>query len=295
MINSMTGFGHTAREVDGIFYTVEAKTVNSRFLKVSVRLPEGFGFVEDEIEKLVRKNIDRGSAVISVYKKQVSDEPICRINTKLFKSYLEEIKKAAQDSGLEISAVDAGGIVDLPGVLEDSFYGQEQMDKIRSSILEVASEAIGKLKDMRKQEGAALADDLKDNCEQIRARLSDIEQRVDVVLQEYHEKLKLRADVLLEQGRTNIDGDILAREVAIFAERSDISEEIVRLKAHMDNFIQTIEVGGSAGRKLDFISQEMLREANTIASKAADAAIGKNIVEIKANIERIKEQVQNVE
>ena len=148
---------------------------------------------------------------------------------------------------------------------------------------------------MRRQEGQALAEDLCQQCGQIKSLLEDIKTRKHIVVNEYRDRLAARVKELLGSVRLELDSDTLAREVALFADRSDIGEEVIRLGSHIEQFIASCQTGEYAGRKLDFISQEMLREANTIASKASDAKICLDVVQIKSCIERIKEQVQNVE
>jgi uncharacterized protein (TIGR00255 family) len=166
---------------------------------------------------------------------------------------------------------------------------------LRKSVLDVTIEAVERLKTMRKQEGQALADDLCQQCSRIKELLEDIKTRKQVVVVEYRARLAARVKELLDSARLEIDSDTLAREVALFADRSDIGEEVIRLSSHIEQLESSCRKEEQAGRKLDFITQEMLREANTIASKASDAKICLDVVEIKSCIERIKEQVQNVE
>ena len=162
-------------------------------------------------------------------------------------------------------------------------------------MLVISQEAIDKLKQMRASEGRFLEEELRGHCRAIEEDLKYINSRSDTVTKEYAEKLKQRVDILLAEARLNLDEEILAREVAIFADRSDISEEVARLDSHLQQFVQSCQANEQAGRRLDFISQEMLREANTIASKASDCEVTRRVVDIKCWIERIKEQVQNVE
>ncbi|MHC4221172.1 MAG: YicC family protein, partial [Planctomycetota bacterium] len=159
----------------------------------------------------------------------------------------------------------------------------------------ILSQAIDNLTQMRAVEGAALWDDLKQHCQQMQKGLEQIRKRSGVVPLEYAEKLKKRVDTLLAAAELKLDEETLAREVAIFAERSDISEELTRLDSHIEQFEKSCKGDGAVGRKLDFISQEMLREANTIASKAMDSDIIEAVVDIKCRVDRIKEQVQNIE
>ena len=172
---------------------------------------------------------------------------------------------------------------------------EEAAAQIRDFILQISQQALDQLKQMRAAEGGFLAADLKKCCEVIEQNLEQIRGRAAIVLQEYADKLRKRVDKLLARAELKLDEETLAREVAVFADRSDISEEISRLDSHVQQFEQCCQTNDQSGRKLDFISQEMLREANTIASKSSDIEITRCVVDMKCQIDRIKEQVQNVE
>jgi uncharacterized protein (TIGR00255 family) len=172
---------------------------------------------------------------------------------------------------------------------------EEVAEEIKKVILSITQEAIDKLKQMRAAEGAALAADLDGHCGTIKQDLERVRARSETVLQEYQQRLRKRVDELLAGAKLKLDEELLAKEVAVYAERSDISEEIARLESHLEQFAETCRATEQVGRRLDFISQEMLREANTIASKALDSEISRCVVDIKCHIDRIKEQVQNVE
>ena len=183
----------------------------------------------------------------------------------------------------------------LPGVLIAAAPDEEAVKSIRETVLRITQEALDQVSEMRAVEGQALYADLEAHCATIKSELEKIKSRSHLVLQEYQDKLKKRVDVLLSEAGLELDKETLTREVAIFAERADISEEVTRLESHIEQFSESSSLNSLAGRKLDFISQEMLREANTIASKASDTEIIMSVVEIKCYIDRIKEQVQNVE
>ncbi|MCD4830668.1 MAG: YicC family protein [Anaerohalosphaeraceae bacterium] len=297
MINSMTGFSRIHREVDGISYAVEIKTVNNRYFKPSLKVPESAGFLETEIEKLLRSNIHRGSVSYTLRFKSVSGEPMFEIDTALITGYLDKLGKIGTQSGIDNSQcrINLADLLTLPGVVRPEEPEPDKAEKMRNAVLQITSDAIAQLKQMRSEEGAVLADDMQNNCDLIKGRLEGLLDKRDVVIKEYHEKLKNRVAQLLDSARLELDSDTLAREVAIFADRSDIAEEVTRLGAHIEQFVANCKQGSNVGRKLDFITQEMLREANTIASKASDSRICLEVVEMKSCIERIKEQVQNVE
>jgi uncharacterized protein (TIGR00255 family) len=183
----------------------------------------------------------------------------------------------------------------LPGIIQPALPDKERAGQIKKLVLEISQEALNKLKQMRAIEGDYLEADIKKCCTIIEEDLKQIRSRSAIVIKEYAEKLKKRVNELLAHAELKIDEGILAREVAIFAERSDISEETSRLDSHLQQFAQCCRGSDQAGRRLDFISQEMLREANTIASKASDTETTRYVVNIKCQIDRIKEQVQNIE
>jgi len=172
---------------------------------------------------------------------------------------------------------------------------EAHMEKMRQVVLSLTRQALEQLQQSRSEEGKAVTADLLKNLDRIAERLEVIGSRTEIVVQEYHDRLKDRVDRLLAKAQLKIDQDLLAREVAIFAERCDIAEEVSRLGAHLVQFRQCCETGGPVGRRLDFMSQEMLREANTIASKSSDTPINQAVIDIKCAIDRIKEQVQNIE
>ena len=294
MINSMTGYGESQCEINGVSYTVEIKTVNNRYFKSSIRLPETAAFLEEDIEKLLRKNFSRGTVTYALRPKDVSSNTLFDINEKALQGYMEKLGKVVSSAGIKCP-IDIGALLTLPGVVQPMLPDEETAEQVKKAVLSITQEAIDKVKQMRSAEGAALAADLESHCETIKQDLERIRSGSETILQEYHRKLKKRVDGLLAEAKLKLDEEVLAREVAVFAERSDISEELARLESHLEQFAETRRADGQAGRRLDFISQEMLREANTIASKSCDSEIIHWVVDMKCWIERIKEQVQNVE
>ena len=295
MLNSMTGFARVCCEIGGINYAVEIRTVNNRYFKPSIRLPEAAAFLEQEIEKFLRDNIYRGAVSYFLRYKNISGEPMYEIDTAALKSYVAKLNNVNRPNGGVECRINLADLLLLPGVVRPQEPENEKAEQLRKAVLEVTGQAIEQLKIMRSQEGQALAEDLGRQCGQIKSLLEDIKTRKQIVVNEYRDRLSARVKELLKSVRLELDSDTLAREVALFADRSDIGEEIIRLSSHIEQFVASCGTGEHAGRKLDFISQEMLREANTIASKASDAKICLDVVEIKSCIERIKEQVQNVE
>jgi uncharacterized protein (TIGR00255 family) len=294
MINSMTGYGQAQGEIQDTNYIVEVKSVNNRYLKTIVKLPELLAFLEEDIEKLLRKNLARGTVNFILRLKDVSASSLFDIDEVALEAIAKKLNRAGSSAGIK-NAFDISNLLSLPGIIQPTSPAREEAEQIKKVILEISQKAIDKLKQMRAMEGSYLEADLKGHCKAIEKDLEQIRSRSSVVLPEYARKLRLRADMLLAEAKLKLDEETLSREVAVFADRSDISEEIARLDSHLQQFTQSCQVNGQAGRRLDFISQEMLREANTIASKASDRDITFYVVDMKCWIERIKEQIQNIE
>jgi uncharacterized protein (TIGR00255 family) len=290
----MTGYGGAQGEINGVNYVVEVKAVNNRYFKTIIRLPELAAFLEEDIERLLRKNLSRGTVNYALRLKDVSANALFDIDEAALKAIVEKLNRVG--SSVDINgAIDIGSLLTLPGVIRPTSPDKEMAEQIKKVVLKISQEAIDKLKQMRAAEGNFLEADLKKRCRAIEQDLERIRARSAAVLQQYAKRLKKRVDELLAHAELKLDEEILAREVAIFADRSDISEEIARLDSHLQQFAQSCQANDQAGRRLDFIGQEMLREANTIASKASDTEITRWVVDIKCQIDRIKEQVQNVE
>ena len=290
----MTGFGEAQGEINGVTYIVEIKTVNNRYLKTCVRLPETAAFLEEDIDKLLRKNLSRGMVSCMLRLKNAPVNVLFDINETALRAYMEKLSRIVSSANTKCS-IDVGGLLTLPGIVQPALPDEEKARQIKGMVLSIMQKAIDRLKQMRAAEGTALAADLDSHCKAIKQDLEQIRPRSGVVLQEYQKKLKKRVDELLADAKLKLDEEALAREVAIFADRSDISEEIARLDSHLQQFAESCRANARGGRRLDFISQEMLREANTIASKAYDTEVIRCVVDIKCWIDRIKEQVQNIE
>jgi uncharacterized protein (TIGR00255 family) len=294
MISSMTGFGEVTAEVDGMVYSVEIRSVNNRHLKAYVRLPEKAAFLNELIEKMIRKELSRGTVNYSLRMHNISSQGDVEIDKNTLKGYIDNLKEVAAESGLE-EKMDLAVLLTLPGVVQDIAPSEEMAEKLKAVILDLTGKAIDKLKEVRAQEGIDLADDLLANCAILKEKTDQVQGNSVNTVELYHEKLKKRVDELLANAKLKIDSDLLAREVAIFAERSDVAEEITRLNSHLKQFETACKGNENVGRRLDFISQEMLRETNTVGSKALNADISNLVIDMKCIIDRIKEQVQNVE
>lgn len=293
----MTGFGEAATQVGPVHYAVELRSLNNRYFKAAIRLPDQIAGLEAELESRLRKSVHRGSFTLTA-KMRLSDAAAAsRVNEAAVMEYLdhlETIHSKMQDQAVHI---DLTQLLALPGVLQPMEEDEALMAKARPVLLELTDQAAQRLAQMRMTEGQALANDLLDQRKAILTFIEKIRRRAPLVIDEYHEKLRGRIDELMAKASLKVDQQDLVRELAIFADRADISEELSRLAGHLDQFQQIIQAnnGEPAGRTLDFLAQELLREANTIASKSNDAPISRASVEVKSAIDRIKEQVQNVE
>jgi uncharacterized protein (TIGR00255 family) len=290
----MTGYGQSEGQVDGVSYAVEIKTVNNRYLKTIIKLPEAVAFLEQDIDKLLRGHLVRGTVNYVLRLRNATAEVLFDIDETALKTFADKLEQVVSSSGISAS-IDIASLLSLPGVLVPPMPDEELAQKIKDAVLGITEEALDKLKQMRGAEGNALSADLKGNCDAIEEHLERILVRSGEVPQEYNKKLKKKVDDLLTGANVQLDEETLAREVAVFAERSDIAEEISRLRSHLQQFSDSCLGDGETGRRLDFISQEMLREVNTIASKACDDEVAHLVIDMKCRIDRIKEQVQNVE
>jgi len=293
----MTGFGDASREADGVHYAVEVRSLNNRYFKASIRLPEEIAGLEAELETRLRSHVHRGSITLTV-KAKVSDAAAAhRINEDALISYLDHLEKIHQRVGDRSVHIDLTALVQLPGVLMPADDDQTMLNRARPALLELTDQACDRLNSMRDVEGGKISDDLATHLEVIRGALDTILGRAPQVIEEYHQRLRSRMDDLMARAELTVGEAELIKEVAVFAERADISEEVARLGSHLDQFkrVETETDGEPAGRTLEFLTQELLREANTIASKSNDAEISRAIVEVKGEIDRLKEQVQNIE
>lgn len=293
MIVSMTGFGDATAESGGTHYAVEIRSLNNRYFKPVVKLPDAVSGLEPELESMLRGKLGRGSVTYILKMRSDSAEAAYHLNVAALETYLAQLK---QVKGLgEFVRIDLAGLVSLPGVCQEPRDEGDEIERHGPVIRELTAKAIGKLNVMRDKEGEVLFADLMKHVTLIRDNLKQIATLAPTVVEEYHRRLRERVSKLLAAAEAQVSQVDLIKEVAVFAERADVAEEITRLGAHTNAFEQGCRQGEHAGRKLDFIAQEMLREANTIAAKANDAEIARLIVEIKGAIDRVKEQVQNVE
>lgn len=292
MIVSMTGFGDASAQRNGTHYAVEVRSLNNRYFKATIKLPDQLIGMEPEIEVLLREKLGRGSITYILKLRSDSADAANPINTAALMNYVTQLKSMGL---FKEGVTDIGPLLALPGVCQDRTDDIEALERHGNAVRDLSVQAIEKCLVMRRREGNALFDDLDKHLSIIQNSVAEIEKRAPSVVSEYHKRLVARVNELVSKAELNVNSADLLREVAVFAERSDIAEEIQRLRHHCMQFRDTCLGGDHSGRKLDFIAQEMLREANTIASKGNDAQIAGHIVEVKGAIDRVKEQVQNVE
>ncbi len=294
MLLSMTGFGEAHNQEDGLAVAVEVRAINSRFFKLSVRATEGYASLEPHIEEITRQSIRRGTVQVNLRVDRLRSYQDFRINSDVLSGYREQLmalyRKWNQDATVSLEA-----LLPLPGVVNDQSMTLFSPEDDWPAISKVLQAALANLSQMRVREGQAMADDLSVNCRVVAAGVEEIQRRAPLVLDAYRARLEERLNKVLSEYQVTLDPADIIREVSLYADRADISEEIVRLKSHLEQFDSIMQLPESSGRKLEFLTQELFREANTIGSKASDVEIAKQVIEIKTAIERVREMIQNVE
>lgn len=293
MIKSMTGYGRGSNEGNGRSFSIEMKSVNNRYLDINIRLPRAINALEDKIRREISSKVSRGK--IDVYINQENlceDDMIINVNEHMVKEYFKAYSKVKDILSLD-SNIDLSLIVKSPEVIS-SEKKEEDLNEVYSILSEALNEALTVFIEMKEVEGKKLSEDVLERSNVILHMLDKIEEKSSTVVDEYKEKLTQRIKEFL--GEIEIDEARLLNEVAFFSDKCSITEEIVRLKSHMLQMKDTLtNSNNSVGRKLDFLIQEMNREANTIGSKANNLVITKLVVDIKSEIEKIREQIQNIE
>lgn len=291
---SMTGFGDARQERADHAIAAEVRTINNRHFKLNLRTTEGYGALEARIEAVVREFVRRGTVNVNVRIRHMSAAEDFRINADVLENYVDQLQKVAAKRHLP-EELRLEPLALLPGVVEELSAEAHDAESVWPLVEPTLRSALESLTEMRVAEGRALGDDLESQCAAVESSLKNIAVRSPQVVEGYRQRLLDRVGEALAQFKVAVEPIDLVREVCVFADRSDISEEIVRLRSHLAQFAQALAAAESAGRKLEFICQEMGRETNTIGSKANDAEISHEVVEIKTALERIREQIQNVE
>lgn len=288
MLLSMTGHGSAVSRRAGVSVAVEIRTINNRFLKVSVRTGEGYTALEPQVEELVRQALRRGTVQVNVRIDREAAADDYRLNVTALESYRRQVREATG----ETPSIDA--LLALPGVVLEHATDAAHAEELWPQLAETLEEALAELRRMRADEGRAMAHDLHENIAGVVRDLDEVAVLAPTVVDGYRSRLTERLNKLLAEHGVQIQPADVVREVGVFADRTDISEEVVRLRSHLRQFDGLLGAE-SDGRKLDFLLQEMFREANTIGSKCNDATIARHIVDIKASLERMREMIQNIE
>jgi uncharacterized protein (TIGR00255 family) len=290
----MTGFGESHSQEESLAVAVEVRAINNRHFKLTARLGENYSFLEPQVEELVRQSVRRGTVQVALRVDRAHRPDDFKLNMAVLSGYRQQLSALQSQWGL-MQELPLEALLALPGVVEEHTPGADEAQADWPVIRRTLEEALTRLAAMRKHEGEAMADDLANNCREIAAELEHIARRAPLVAEGYRERLVERINRILGDHGVTVQPADIVREAALFAERCDISEETVRLRSHLDQFLATIKQPQSNGRKLEFLTQEMVRETNTIGSKSNDIEIAHRVVEIKGALERIREMIQNVE
>ncbi|HIE1632827.1 TPA: YicC/YloC family endoribonuclease [Clostridioides difficile] len=293
MAISMTGFGRGEYKDDNYYFLVECKTINHKYSDINIRLPRKISFLEDKVRNLVKNYVKRGRVDLYIKFDLLGKEDVnLNFDEGLASQYIDILKEIKNKFDIidDISVMNVAKFPDIVKIEEK----EEDEDLLWSMLNQAVEDALIKLREMRSEEGKKLAEDIAMRCDLLKNHIEEIEKYSSSVVEDYREKLNLRISELLDDPSI-IDENRLAQEVAIYADKSSITEEIVRFKSHIRQLKNTIFKDDSIGRKIDFLIQEMNRETNTIGSKSSDINITNLVVEVKSELEKIREQIQNIE
>lgn len=291
MIKSMTGYGKANLSKKEREYQVEIRSVNHRYLDISVKMPRVLSYLEEEVKKEISSKVKRGKIdVFITFENNSTEGKEIKINTEIAKIYIDELKKLAKQE--EISAnIEVTEISKFPDVL--SIQNNQEDETIKNELLETVSQATEKLVQMRTIEGSKIAEDLLVRIKAIQEKVKEISSLSTGLIEEYVVKLESRIKEILKN--QELDEARLAQEVVIYADKCSVEEEVTRLKSHISQFEKLLNTEEAIGKKLDFIIQEMNRETNTIGSKANNLEITNDVIDVKTELENIREQIQNIE
>ena len=291
MIKSMTGYGKGNISENLRNYQVEIKSVNHRYLDISVKMPRVLSYLEEDVKKVISSKVKRGKIdVFITFENSSTEGKEIKINNEIAKMYINQLKQLAEEENI-LANIEVTEISKYPDVL--SVQNTQDDEQIKKELIEVTTIATDKLVQMRQVEGSKMAEDLLKRIEKINQKIEKISGLSTGLIEEYVVKLENRIKEILKN--QEIDESRLAQEVVIYADKCSIEEEVTRLKSHISQFKELINSDDAVGKKLDFIIQEMNRETNTIGSKANNLEITNGVIDIKTEIENIREQVQNIE
>ena len=292
MIKSMTGYGRAVETVNGREYTVELRSVNNRYLDCSVRLPRMLSFAEEAVKQAVKAMVSRGKVDVFISLRSEAEEDVTvKLNGAVLQGYLDAMRQMVTEYGVR-DDISVSTVSRLPDVFSVEKKEADE-DQLRQDLLQVVNMALENYNAMRETEGAALDADLRNRRQTILSLVEQVEQGNAQTVVDYRARLEKKLREVLEN--TAIDESRILTEAAIFADKVAVDEETVRLRSHLDQMVSMLDGGGAIGRKLDFLLQEMNREANTTGSKCTDVRLAKIVVDIKAELEKIREQTQNIE
>lgn len=291
-MNSMTGYGRSRQVLDGREITVEIRSVNHRYLEYSARIPRMYGYLEEKLKTFLQSSVSRGKVEVTVTIQNLTGgDTVVQINQALAKGYLDAMRNQAESLGLKddltLSTLTRFNDVFTLQKLE------EDQQVVWNSVQQVAQQALDQFLEMRRREGERLKLDLLQKLELLNGHVAAVEEQSPKTVAAYRERLLQKMEELLAD--RCIDQQRILLEAGLYAEKIAVDEETVRLKSHLEQFAQMMEQSGPVGRKLDFLVQEINRETNTIGSKAQDLAVTRRVVEMKSEIEKIREQIQNIE
>jgi uncharacterized protein (TIGR00255 family) len=293
---SMTGFGESRSQAGGLAVAVEVRALNNRHLKVTVRGTDPYPMFEAEVEKVVRRHVRRGTITIHIRVERPPRPADLNLNATALTTYLQQVRTVCEDAGTpEYAPTLLAGVLALPGVApEPRHFGSPPEDEW-PVVERTLDAALQRLNAMRRDEGRAMATELLAHHNAVAVELESLRGLIPKVMADYRQRLMERVRQAIADAGVPVQPDHLIREVALFADRTDVSEEVTRLTAHLAHFAELVRKGEEAGRKLEFVLQEMGREANTLGSKAGDVSVSRHVFEIKALLEKVRELVQNVE
>lgn len=295
MLLSMTGFGEARAVVEGLHLSAELRSVNNRHFKLTLRSPDLLAPLEADIERVLRETITRGTVSLFLRIDRSANASTARLNADVLAAYWQQLREISRQCPGALPAESVAQLLMLPGVVDDGRGADADLAVIGPAVEKLVREALDHFQQFRVKEGAAMAADLDKHRQVIIREVDHIAVLAPQVVAEYRDRLLLRVQEVLQKSDVTLTPSDLLREVALFTDRSDISEEIVRLRSHLDQFTQMLKANTSQGRKLEFLCQELFREANTIGSKSNHVGVAHAAVEIKATIERMREVVLNVE
>lgn len=291
MIKSMTGYGKATLSVENREYQIEIKSVNHRYLDMNIKMPKTISYLEEEVKKTIMAYVKRGKVdVFITFENNSTEGRKIQINKEIASVYIKELKKLAEEENI-LANIEVTEISKYPDVL--SIQNEQNEEKIKQELIEVTKQATQKLVEMRSAEGSKMAQDLLQRVEEVQQDVTKISDQSTGLIQDYVVKLESRIKELLPNHE--IDQNRLAQEVVIFADKCSVQEEITRLNSHIAQFKNFLQAEENIGKKLDFLIQEMNRETNTIGSKANCLEITNKVIDIKTQLENIREQIQNIE